>query len=131
MFNPFKNKPETKSVATVSNSTETMLFDSSGNLVGQYSGSDRDQILSNISTQTIINKQFAIISQPDFVVKKKTKAGDVIVDEPVFNQFLEWIYNPNTYPSPNNKDHILKYLLQAQNVDGIYGIVFHFRKALT
>jgi len=125
-----KKKLETKSVASISNMSETMVFDISGNLIGQFSGCDRSHILDNISTQTIINKQFAIISQPDFVVKKKAAGGDVVVNEKVFNDFLDWIYNPNTYPSPNNKDHILKYLLQAQNVDGIYGVIFVFDRKM-
>lgn len=128
MRNFFKKKEETKSIKSISNFTENLVFDSSGNLIGQFSGSDRQQILNNISAQTIINKQFAIISQPDFVVKQETENGDIITNKPIFNDFLDWIYNPNTYPSPNNKDHILKYLLQAQNVDGIYGIIFVFDK---
>lgn len=128
MFNFFKNKAETKSISSISNFSQSLLIDSLGNVIGQISGSNEDQILNNISTQTIINKQFAIISQPDFVVKKKTDKGNIIVDEPIFNDFLDWIYNPNTYPSPNNKDHILKYLLQAQNINGIYGIIFIFKK---
>lgn len=138
MFDFFKKKEEVKeeikSLAFPATSS-SLMFDSSGNFVGQYNLPDSEEINGNISVNTIINKQLAIICQPEIVIKKSTSDGDVFLDkfkqkplEKPFHDFIKWIYNPNTYPSPSSKDHIIKYLVRSQYKNGIYGVIFSFSK---
>jgi hypothetical protein len=127
MFNFFQKKEQ----PIVELKSSTLVFGRNGEFISRVDLSDNLQIKNNISVQTIINKQFAIISQPEIIVKKKTDQGDINAsNEPYFKDFLSWIYKPNSIPYPTNKDHIIKYLMQYQYLKGIYGIIFIFDKAM-
>jgi hypothetical protein len=139
VFDFFKKKEEIKEEVKslpIAGTATTLMFDSGGNFIGQYNLADSEEINDNISVNTIINKQLAIICQPEIVIKKSTSDGDVFLDkfkqnaaEKPFHDFIKWIYNPNTYPSPSSKDHIIKYLVRSQYKNGIYGVIFSFSKA--
>jgi len=123
-----KNKIE-KSKSNHSIANAFLAMDSQGNIIDTVFYTNENEIRSNASVSTIISKQSSIINEGRLVIKEEKDGYSEVVTNNPANQFLNWLYKPNSRPAPNNIVHIINHLMSEYYRSGVSGVVFTFNRA--
>jgi hypothetical protein len=113
---------------TNGNNVLSFFLDNTGNVIGSArSKSFQEEIRTNATIRTILNKQINIAMQTELKIYE-TKAGK---DDETTNEYaknlLENFLSPNTYPAFTTWNDIVKYFVESYYIDGVGALVLTFK----